>query len=221
VGQLWFLCMSLSLLCMVPSVCPCLMVDTELQIKSHFISSSLPFWESSICPKWPSVLYGRVADNHSPIASRIQDWQVIIQTPLASLARVFFPVTGPFYIFLPVVFWASKNTELLACLASFLKNLFTPLYIATDFLSPLPVLVLSGQCWHVDCVQREVLWKFMSCTNIKDLQLDEKGKIGYTYKSMGSAFWALKQDNFRKAIQKVVYQVRVLLSCRFSVYRTK
>ena len=37
---------------------------------------------------------------------------------------------------------------------------------------------------------------------IKELELCEAGKIGYTYKSMGSGFWALKQDNFRKAMRK-------------------
>jgi len=46
------------------------------------------------------------------------------------------------------------------------------------------------------------------CTNIKELKLDEEG-IGYTYKSLGSGFWALKQDNFRKAIQKIVMRVKL------------
>ena len=62
---------------------------------------------------------------------------------------------------------------------------------------PLSLLVL----------QKQLLWKFMSCTKLKDLQLAEPGKIGYTYKSMGSGFWALKQDDFRKAIQKIAMEV--------------
>ena len=49
----------------------------------------------------------------------------------------------------------------------------------------------------------------MDCSNIKDLKLDEAGKIGYTYKSMGTGFWALKQDKFREAITKIVMQVSV------------
>ena len=48
----------------------------------------------------------------------------------------------------------------------------------------------------------------MSRKNVKDLELAEPGKIGYTYKSMGSGFWALKQDDFRKAIQKITMQVQ-------------
>lgn len=54
--------------------------------------------------------------------------------------------------------------------------------------------------------QKKELKTFMKCTNIKDLKLDEEGKIGYTYKSMGSGFWALKQDNFRKAVTKIMMQ---------------
>lgn len=63
----------------------------------------------------------------------------------------------------------------------------------------------AKQCLQTE-EDRQLLWKYMTCTKIKELQLDEKGKIGYTYKSMGSGFWALKQDDFRTAIQKVVFQ---------------
>ncbi|CAC5424616.1 unnamed protein product [Mytilus coruscus] len=38
------------------------------------------------------------------------------------------------------------------------------------------------------------------------LKLDEADKIGYTYKSMGTGFWALKQDNVRKTITKIMMQ---------------
>ena len=57
-------------------------------------------------------------------------------------------------------------------------------------------------------LQKRLLWEFMSCKELKNLQLDEPNKIGYTYKSMGSGFWALKQDDFRKAIQKITMEVR-------------
>jgi hypothetical protein len=49
---------------------------------------------------------------------------------LASLACFFPPLTYPFYIlgqFFLFFYLASENTELLASLASVLKNLFTPL----------------------------------------------------------------------------------------------
>ncbi|XP_062607355.1 ADP-ribosylarginine hydrolase Tri1-like [Saccostrea cucullata] len=53
---------------------------------------------------------------------------------------------------------------------------------------------------------KKELLMYMKCTDIKKLELDEAGKIGYTFKSMGSAFWALKQKDFRKAITKIVMQ---------------
>lgn len=53
---------------------------------------------------------------------------------------------------------------------------------------------------------RKLLWQYMSCKKLKELKLAEPAKIGYTYKSMGSGFWALKKDDFRKAIQKITMQ---------------
>ncbi len=47
-------------------------------------------------------------------------------------------------------------------------------------------------------------------TKLDNLQLDEKDKIGYVYKCMGSGFWALKQNDFRTALQKLVMEVRFL-----------
>ncbi|XP_012942561.1 uncharacterized protein LOC101848559 [Aplysia californica] len=47
---------------------------------------------------------------------------------------------------------------------------------------------------------------FMSCKKIKELELSGAGGIGYTYKCMGAGFWALKQDNFKKAMIQVVMQ---------------
>ena len=47
----------------------------------------------------------------------------------------------------------------------------------------------------------------MTVTNIEDLKLDEKNKIGYTYKTLGAGFWALRQKNFRDAIEAVTREV--------------
>lgn len=56
-------------------------------------------------------------------------------------------------------------------------------------------------------LQKNLLWEYMNYTKVKDLKLAEPRKIGFTYKSMGAGFWALKQDNFRKAIQKITMEV--------------
>ena len=52
--------------------------------------------------------------------------------------------------------------------------------------------------------------KYLFTTDIKDLKLDDTKKIGYVYKCLGAGFWALKQNNFRKALQKITMEVRVL-----------
>ena len=49
---------------------------------------------------------------------------------------------------------------------------------------------------------------FMYCTSLKDLRLDEPGRSNYTYKALGAGFWALKQKDFRHAIQDIVHEVR-------------
>ena len=59
-------------------------------------------------------------------------------------------------------------------------------------------------------IQHKELKKYLFATNIKDLKLDEFKAIGYTYKCLGAGFWALKQNDFRKALQKVTMEVRVL-----------
>ncbi|XP_070193003.1 ADP-ribosyl-[dinitrogen reductase] glycohydrolase-like [Littorina saxatilis] len=64
---------------------------------------------------------------------------------------------------------------------------------------------IAGQCLK-DEEDKKLLWQYLSCKNVKELELDDAGKIGFTYKSMGAGFWALKQDDFRKAIQKVTMQ---------------
>lgn len=47
----------------------------------------------------------------------------------------------------------------------------------------------------------------MYATTLKELKLDDYSKIGYTYKTMGAGFWALKQKEFRPALQAIVMAV--------------
>ena len=47
----------------------------------------------------------------------------------------------------------------------------------------------------------------MFSSELSDLKLDDKGSIGYTYKTMGAGFWALKQDDFRTAMQELLMEV--------------
>ena len=44
-------------------------------------------------------------------------------------------------------------------------------------------------------------------TSLKDLKLDEPGKANDTYKTLGAGFWALKQKDFRSAVQEIVMEV--------------
>ncbi|VDI12319.1 Hypothetical predicted protein [Mytilus galloprovincialis] len=60
---------------------------------------------------------------------------------------------------------------------------------------------LSGPRIHEN---KEELKTYMFCQDIAELQLAERDSIGYTFKCVGAGFWALKQDNFRQAIQTVV-----------------
>ncbi|XP_033745094.1 ADP-ribosylarginine hydrolase Tri1-like isoform X2 [Pecten maximus] len=63
----------------------------------------------------------------------------------------------------------------------------------------------ASKCLETEKEKKE-LKTYLKCTKLKDLKLDESQKIGYTYKSMGSAFWALKQTNFREAITEIVME---------------
>ncbi|PFX16366.1 uncharacterized protein LOC111342294 [Stylophora pistillata] len=54
--------------------------------------------------------------------------------------------------------------------------------------------------------QKEGLEEHMFAKSLKDLQLDERGKIGYTYKCLGAGIWSLRQDDFRAAIEAVAYE---------------
>jgi hypothetical protein len=66
---------------------------------------------------------------NSPNASRIQDWQVKIQTH-SPVWRFFFPLLVSYTVYIFGQFFsdlASENTKPLASLVSALENLFTPL----------------------------------------------------------------------------------------------
>ena len=52
----------------------------------------------------------------------------------------------------------------------------------------------------------------MSVENLSDLKLDEAGKIGYTYKTLGAGFWALRQNDFKQALTAIVMEVGIDLS---------
>ena len=51
----------------------------------------------------------------------------------------------------------------------------------------------------------------MYAKNLKELKLDESKKIGYTYKTLGAGFWALRQKDFRTALQEIVMAVSIKL----------
>ena len=51
----------------------------------------------------------------------------------------------------------------------------------------------------------------MYATKLKELKLDESKKIGYTYKTLGAGFWALRQKDFRTALQEIVMAVSIKL----------
>ncbi|KAK7102754.1 ADP-ribosyl-[dinitrogen reductase] glycohydrolase-like [Littorina saxatilis] len=50
------------------------------------------------------------------------------------------------------------------------------------------------------------LKRHMFATSLKDLHLGEVGATNYTIKTVGAAFWALKQKDFRSAIQDIVME---------------
>ena len=56
----------------------------------------------------------------------------------------------------------------------------------------------------------------MYAKSLSDLELDGRGKIGYTYKCMGSGIWSLKQKDFRASLEAIAYEVRKNIYARFS-----
>ncbi|KAK7499928.1 hypothetical protein BaRGS_00008776 [Batillaria attramentaria] len=50
------------------------------------------------------------------------------------------------------------------------------------------------------------LKRYMFATSLKDLQLAEVGRDSHTFKAVGAGFWALKQKDFRSALQDIVME---------------
>ncbi|XP_071082038.1 uncharacterized protein YegU-like [Haliotis cracherodii] len=64
---------------------------------------------------------------------------------------------------------------------------------------------IASKCLETDD-QKQMLKTYLECEKIKNLHLDEHRKIGYTYKCLGCGFWALKQKDFRNALQTIVME---------------
>lgn len=47
----------------------------------------------------------------------------------------------------------------------------------------------------------------LKVTDLASLELSDAPKIGYTYKTLGAGFWALKQSSFRDAIEAIAFEV--------------
>ena len=60
----------------------------------------------------------------------------------------------------------------------------------------------------------------MNIKRLRDLKLDDPNSIGYTFKCMGSGFWALKKDDFRTALQKIVLAVKCQFFLAFQFMQT-
>ena len=55
--------------------------------------------------------------------------------------------------------------------------------------------------------QQKEFEKYLRSHSLYDLYLDEYGKIGYTYKTLGAGFWALrKSDDFESGINQVTFE---------------
>ncbi|KAL3851757.1 hypothetical protein ACJMK2_015468 [Sinanodonta woodiana] len=54
--------------------------------------------------------------------------------------------------------------------------------------------------------QKKELRFYLYCTSVKSLKLNEPGRASYTYKALGAGFWALKQKDFRQAVQDIVLE---------------
>lgn len=60
----------------------------------------------------------------------------------------------------------------------------------------------------------------MTEKKLSNLKLSEPKKIGYIYKCLGAAFWALKQNNYRMALQKIVMEVVLVGEKYFNKFNT-
>ena len=56
----------------------------------------------------------------------------------------------------------------------------------------------------------------MSIANIGDLNLADRESMGYTFKTMGAGFWALRQTDFRYVIESLTLEVGMSWSYRVS-----
>jgi len=54
--------------------------------------------------------------------------------------------------------------------------------------------------------EKKELKFYMFSEKLSPLKLDEHKKIGYTYKCLGAAFWAFKQNDFRAALEKICFK---------------
>lgn len=54
--------------------------------------------------------------------------------------------------------------------------------------------------------QEEELKQHMFAKSLDDLDLDEAGKIGSTYKCLGAGFRSLRQNDFRAAIEAIAFE---------------
>ena len=48
---------------------------------------------------------------------------------------------------------------------------------------------------------------YMNAQNVVSMKLDEPNAIGYTFKTLGAGFWALRQNDFRQAITELTMEV--------------
>ena len=55
----------------------------------------------------------------------------------------------------------------------------------------------------------------MFAKTLTALKLDEAGSRGYTFKALGAGFWALRQQNYKKAITELVMEVIVTTAHMF------
>ena len=69
------------------------------------------------------------------------------------------------------------------------------------------VLVLESKARYFFPTQKDELKNYMYADSLEKLKLDEDGKIGYTYKCMGTGFWALRQHDFRASIEAITFEV--------------
>jgi len=68
-------------------------------------------------------------------------------------------------------------------------------------------------------LQIKELKAYLYCTSLKDLRLDEAGRTNFTYKALGAGFWALKQKDFRQAVQDIVLEVGQFTPRIFSPFK--